>query len=93
VDYDAFDDLDRQLVQALQLDGRAPFSRIADVLGVSDQTVARRYTRLRTTGTIRVLGLTDPAALGEVVWLLRVQCTPDAAVSVAEAMARRSDTS
>ncbi|MEU5027177.1 Lrp/AsnC family transcriptional regulator [Streptomyces milbemycinicus] len=90
---DAFDELDRQLVQALQLDGRAPFSRIADVLGVSDQTVARRYTRLRTAGTIRVLGLTDPAALGEVVWLLRVQCTPDAAVSVAEAMARRSDTS
>jgi DNA-binding Lrp family transcriptional regulator len=93
VNSDAFDELDRQLVQALQLDGRAPFSRIADVLGVSDQTVARRYTRLRTTGTIRVLGLTDPGALGEVVWLLRVQCTPDAAVPVAEALARRSDTS
>lgn len=90
---DAFDELDRQLVQALQLDGRAPFSRIADVLGVSDQTVARRYTRLRTAGAIRVLGLTDPAALGEVVWLLRVQCTPDSAVSVAEALARRPDTS
>ncbi|MFI1855713.1 Lrp/AsnC family transcriptional regulator [Streptomyces sp. NPDC020480] len=90
---DAFDELDRQLVQALQLDGRAPFSRIADVLGVSDQTVARRYTRLRTAGAIRVLGLTDPAALGEVVWLLRVQCTPDAAMSVAEALARRPDTS
>ncbi|MES4902384.1 MULTISPECIES: Lrp/AsnC family transcriptional regulator [unclassified Streptomyces] len=90
---DAFDELDRQLVQALQLDGRAPFSRIADVLGVSDQTVARRYTRLRTAGAIRVLGLTDPAALGEVVWLLRVQCAPDAAVSVAEALARRPDTS
>ncbi|OMI38749.1 Lrp/AsnC family transcriptional regulator [Streptomyces sparsogenes] len=93
VTHEAHDDLDRQLVQALQLDGRAPFSRIADVLGVSDQTVARRYTRLRTAGTIRVLGLTDPVALGEVVWLVRVQCAPDAAVSVAEALARRPDTS
>ncbi|MDX3227049.1 Lrp/AsnC family transcriptional regulator [Streptomyces sp. ME19-01-6] len=90
---DVFDELDRQLVEALQLDGRAPFSRIAEVLGVSDQTVARRYTRLRTAGAIRVLGLTDRAALGEVVWLLRVQCAPDAAVAVAEALARRPDTS
>ena len=37
------DDLDRQLVQCLAADGRASFSAIAEVLGVSDQTVARRY--------------------------------------------------
>ncbi|WKX71628.1 Lrp/AsnC family transcriptional regulator [Streptomyces sp. XD-27] len=89
----AYDELDRQLVHALQLDGRAPFSRIAEVLGVSDQTVARRYTRLRTSGAIRVFGLTEPARLGEVVWLVRVECEPDAAASVAEALARRPDTS
>lgn len=29
------------------IDGRAPFSQIAQVLGVSDQTVARRLRRLR----------------------------------------------
>ncbi|HEV2634733.1 MAG TPA: Lrp/AsnC family transcriptional regulator [Actinocrinis sp.] len=88
----AYDHLDRCLVQALQLDGRVPFSRIAEVLGVSDQTVSRRYTRLRTEGVIRVLGLTDPAVLGEVTWLVRVQCTPDAAAKVAQALARREDT-
>ncbi|MFJ6748028.1 MULTISPECIES: Lrp/AsnC family transcriptional regulator [unclassified Streptomyces] len=89
---DAFDVLDHQLIHALQIDGRAPFSRIADVLGVSDQTVARRYTRHRTSGAIKVLGLTDARALGEVEWLVRVQCAPDAAVPVAEAIARRPDT-
>lgn len=87
-----FDQLDRRLVQALQIDGRLPFSRIAEVLGVSDQTVSRRYTRLRTEGMVRVLGLTDPQVLGEVQWLVRVQCTPDAAAKVAQAMARREDT-
>ncbi|MCX4747893.1 Lrp/AsnC family transcriptional regulator [Kitasatospora sp. NBC_01287] len=92
MDLDTFDDLDRQLVHALQLNARAPFSRIAAVLGVSDQTVARRYTRLRGAGWIRVLGLTDPEALGEVRWHVRVQCTPDAAGTVAEALARREDT-
>ncbi|MCB5911562.1 Lrp/AsnC family transcriptional regulator [Streptomyces pinistramenti] len=89
---DRYDAFDRQLIHALQLDGRAPFSRIATALGVSDQTVARRYTRHRTAGTLKVLGLTDPATLGEVEWLVRVQCAPDAAVPVAEALARRSDT-
>jgi DNA-binding Lrp family transcriptional regulator len=87
-----FDALDRRLIHALQLDGRAPFSRIAAVLGVSDQTVARRYTRHRTTGAVKVLGLTDPSALGETEWLVRVQCAPDAALPVAEALARRPDT-
>jgi DNA-binding Lrp family transcriptional regulator len=87
-----FDELDRQLALALQLDGRQPFSRIAEVLGVSDQTIARRYTRLRGEGMLRVLGLTDPEAVGETSWLIRVRCTPDAAGTVAEALARRDDT-
>ena len=90
---DDFDQLDRQLVHALQLDARLPFSRIAEVLGVSDQTVARRYTRLLTAGRLRTMGLTDPVALGEDRWLVRVQCSPDAASAVAEALARRDDTS
>ncbi|WP_310725754.1 Lrp/AsnC family transcriptional regulator [Streptomyces sp. N2A] len=88
-----FDALDRRLAHALQLDGRAPFSRIAEVLGVSDQTVARRYGRHRTSGALKVLGLSDARALGEVEWMVRVQCAPEAAVTVAEALARRPDTS
>ncbi|MEW1658365.1 MULTISPECIES: Lrp/AsnC family transcriptional regulator [unclassified Streptomyces] len=88
-----FDALDRRLIQALQIDGRAPFSRIAAVLGVSDQTIARRYTRHRGSGGLRVLGLAEPRALGEVEWMVRVQCAPDAALPIAEALARRPDTS
>lgn len=93
VESDRYDDLDRQLVHSLQIDGRAPFSAIAAVLEVSDKTVARRYARLRSRGAVRVAGTTDPHALGEVVWFLRVRCAPDASVAVAEALARRSDTS
>ncbi|MFI6833783.1 Lrp/AsnC family transcriptional regulator [Kribbella sp. NPDC050241] len=50
------DDLDRAIAHALHIDGRAPFNRIAAVLGVSDQTVARRYQRLRSGGLLRVVG-------------------------------------
>ncbi len=87
------DALDRQLLHALQIDGRAPFSRIATVLGVSDQTVARRYRRLRDLGGLRVLGVADQERLGQTSWFVRLTCTPDAAEPLAAALARREDTS
>ncbi|MEE4592543.1 Lrp/AsnC family transcriptional regulator [Streptomyces sp. DSM 41524] len=87
------DPLDLKLLQALQLDGRAPFNRIAQALGVSDQTVARRFRRLGATVQLRVLGITDESRLGRSTWLLRLRCTPDAAEQLAGALARRPDTS
>lgn len=88
-----YDELDRRLVHALQIDGRAPFSTIAEVLGVSDRTIARRYARLRSTGAVRVLGGVDTSALGAIQWFVRVRCAPAASLPVAEALARRPDTS
>ncbi|MET7401785.1 AsnC family transcriptional regulator [Dactylosporangium sp. NPDC005572] len=85
--------LDRQLAHALQVDGRASFSDVAAVVGASDRTVARRYRRLRSAGALRVVGLPDAAVLGHVDWQVRMRCTPDAAVPVAAALARRADTS
>ena len=92
MDSSTIDDLDRQIVHALALDGRASFSKIAEVLGVSDQTVARRYRRLRSTGLARVVGLRNPVRVEGVRWWLRLQCAPGAAPSIAEALARRPDT-
>ncbi|MEU7245163.1 Lrp/AsnC family transcriptional regulator [Streptomyces sparsogenes] len=90
--YRSLSDEDLGLVHALQINGRASFREIADVLGVSDQTAARRWARLRSAGKLRVLGLTDPVRLGDSVWLVRVRCAPDAALSLGKAMARRTDT-
>ncbi|GAA4608053.1 Lrp/AsnC family transcriptional regulator [Actinoplanes octamycinicus] len=81
------------MAHALQVDGRVSFSRAAAVLGASDRTLARRYHRLRSAGALRVVGLPYAAALGHVDWLVRMRCTPDAAVPVATALARRADTS
>ncbi|MFF2652871.1 Lrp/AsnC family transcriptional regulator [Streptomyces sp. NPDC058045] len=86
------DEGDQALAHALQINGRASFREIAAVLGVSDQTVARRWARLRSAGTLRLLGLTAPFRLGDSLWLVRVRCTPDAAAPIGEALARRTDT-
>ncbi|MFF7093919.1 Lrp/AsnC family transcriptional regulator [Streptomyces rubradiris] len=89
---DTFDLLDLRLLSALEVDGRAPFSRIAAVLGVSDRTVARRYRRLCAEGGLRVVVLRDAARLGEDQWMLRLRCAPDSAAVIADALARRPDT-
>ncbi|MGO4752694.1 Lrp/AsnC family transcriptional regulator, partial [Streptomyces sp. 2MCAF27] len=47
------DDIDRGLVHALQIDGRAPLRTLGEALGVSENTVARRYRRLRSAGVLR----------------------------------------
>ncbi len=86
------DDLDRQLTQCLGVDGRASFSAIADILGVSDQTIARRYRRLRSAGALRVVGIKYPKASGYGGWFLRLRCVPGAGMAIAEALAKRPDT-
>jgi DNA-binding Lrp family transcriptional regulator len=90
VDTLTIDDLDRQLVQCLGVDGRASFAAIAEVLGASDQTIARRYRRLRSAGALRVVGL--PAKADGASWLLRMRCVPGSGEAIAAALARRADT-
>jgi hypothetical protein len=66
------DDLDRALIHALHIDGRAPFRQIATALDVSPQTVVRRYRRLRTEASLRVVGLPHPHQAGQTQWLVRL---------------------
>lgn len=51
-----FDDLDRRLIAQLRADGRAPVSKLAEILGVSRATVQTRMDRLLASGA--VLGFT-----------------------------------
>lgn len=85
------DPKDHQIVQSLQHDPRASFSTIGSVLGLSEQTVARRYRRLRADGVLRVMGLVNPVAVGLEQWIVRIRCRPDKTVDLAETLARRPD--
>ncbi|MFI1996953.1 Lrp/AsnC family transcriptional regulator [Actinoplanes sp. NPDC020271] len=87
------DEIDRALVHALHLDGRVPFSRVGAVLGVSPQTIARRYQRLRTGSSLRVVGLPRLEATGGAQWMLRLVASPASAQNLAHALVRRPDTS
>jgi DNA-binding Lrp family transcriptional regulator len=92
VEVSLLDEVDRQIVHILTIEPRASFRTIAAVTGTSDQTAARRYRRLAESAGLRVLGVPDGSRLGWTEWFLRLQTTPGGADSIAEALARRSDT-
>ena len=81
------DGLDRRIVGALQVNGRASWRRIAEVLGESFSTVTRRGTALLESGTVRVAGL---ATLGP-THVVEVECEPGRLEQTAEALAANPD--
>lgn len=87
------DDLDRRIVHALSVQPRASFRTLAAAVSVSDQTVMRRYQRMRDVAGLRVFGRANAARVGWSDWYLRVQCVPGSAPTVARALAVRDDTS
>ncbi len=58
------DPTDRQLVEALQKDGRASYADLSDLVGLSPAATRLRVQRLLDAGVVQVVGVTDPLALG-----------------------------
>ncbi|OBI08606.1 Lrp/AsnC family transcriptional regulator [Mycobacterium scrofulaceum] len=90
------DALDGQILHALQISPRVPFRRIAEVVGATEQTVARRYHRLRRTGVVRVVGLENPWVDGDADWahwVCRIHAKPERITQLADALVRNPDVS
>jgi DNA-binding Lrp family transcriptional regulator len=92
VESDTLDAIDRKIVHVINIEPRASFRTIAEVVGVSDQTAARRYRRLRESAGLHVTGLIRGPRAGWVDWIVRLQTTPGSAGALADALARRRDT-
>jgi Lrp/AsnC family transcriptional regulator, regulator for asnA, asnC and gidA len=58
------DDLDRQIVEKLALNGRSSFSKIAKETGVSTDTIIKRYYKLRKNNAIKVSIQINPNLIG-----------------------------
>ena len=58
------DDVSKQIISQLQVDGRRPFSVIAASLGISEEAVRRRVTQLHDAGVMQIVAVTDPLQLG-----------------------------
>jgi Lrp/AsnC family transcriptional regulator, regulator for asnA, asnC and gidA len=58
------DELDKQIEQKLALEGRKSFTKIADEMDLSTDTVVKRYNRLRENGAIKVSIQINPNVIG-----------------------------
>jgi DNA-binding Lrp family transcriptional regulator len=58
------DEIDWWLLRELQRDGRAPYTRLARTIGLSQAATRARVVRLLRSGVIRVTGIADPTAFG-----------------------------
>ena len=54
----------RAIIEALQRDGRQPYGAIAEEVGLSEAAVRRRVQRLRDSGIMQIVAVTDPLQLG-----------------------------
>ncbi len=54
----------RAIIEALQHDGRQPYGAIAETVGLSEAAVRRRVQRLRESGIMQIVAVTDPLQLG-----------------------------
>ncbi|WP_052583780.1 Lrp/AsnC family transcriptional regulator [Saccharomonospora iraqiensis] len=87
------DELDRRIMAALQVEGRASWRRVATVLGESERTVARRGNRLLEERLVVVAALTPQyfGAYSEPT-VVSVRCFPGTARVAGASLARRQDT-
>jgi len=58
------DEVDTAIIGALQTDGRAPYSRLGPMVGLSQAAVRQRVQRLIDRGVMQIVAVTDPAVLG-----------------------------
>ncbi|MFE0019656.1 Lrp/AsnC family transcriptional regulator [Amycolatopsis sp. NPDC059021] len=87
----ALDDVDRKLVAALQVNGRASWGQVAAAVGVSERTVVRRAGPLLGGRVVRVTAVRNPMCLpGVIPLVLRLRCKPGRTPLVADAVAALS---
>jgi len=83
------DDVDRQIIQELQEDGRAAFSQIAERLNVSPGMIRQRYSRLNELGYLKVVAITNPLRMGlTTMSMIGIRVEGDKMLQVADKVAQ-----
>jgi len=60
----SIDEIDQRIIEALQLDGRRPFTKLAAELGISEASVRQRVNNLINTQVMQIVAITNPLKMG-----------------------------
>jgi Lrp/AsnC family transcriptional regulator for asnA, asnC and gidA len=58
------DDVNKQIIEQLQRDGRMSYAALAKVVGLSEAAVRQRVQRLLDNQVMQIVAVTDPLTLG-----------------------------
>ena len=58
------DELSKQIIEHLQVDGRQPYATIARAVGLSEAAVRQRAQRMLEAGVMQIVAVTDPRQVG-----------------------------
>ena len=58
------DEIDRAIIEQLQVDGRVPYTQLGAAVGLSEAAVRQRVQRLIDAGVMQVVGVTNPLSVG-----------------------------
>ena len=58
------DEVNKQIIEQLQRDGRLSYAALAKIVGLSEAAVRQRVQRLLDTGVMQIVAVTDPLTLG-----------------------------
>lgn len=64
------DDIDLQIIAALQVNGRANFAELATGIDLSQAAIRLRVNRLLESGVLEIVAITDPLSIGFTVQAL-----------------------
>ncbi len=79
------DELDYIILNALQEDGRTPFTQIAKRAGVAESTIRSRYASLVDEGVVQTIAVIDPFTVGyNAPALIGINVEPGSIYSIAE---------
>ena len=79
------DEIDQRIIEALQQDGRRPFTKIAADLGISEASVRQRVSNLINNQVMQIVAVTNPIKLGfSLASMIGIRVTGDRLLEVAE---------
>lgn len=82
------DETDQRIIEALQQDGRRPFTKIAADLSISEASVRQRVANLISTQVMQIVAVTNPIKLGfSFASMIGIRVTGDRLLEAAEEIA------
>jgi Lrp/AsnC family transcriptional regulator for asnA, asnC and gidA len=84
----SIDEIDQRIIEALQLDGRRPFTRLASDLGISEASVRQRVANLINTQVMQIVAITNPLKMGfSLGGMIGIRVSGDRLLEVAQEIA------